>query len=77
MTKEIREAQKRHREINAAHKSSAVKVRGLKGEIIFECTGPMSDDCSVLVVRPDGTKKREFVKLDAVTFPEAEAEDAE
>jgi hypothetical protein len=46
------------------HLGKPVKVKGLKGEIIFECTGPGKGDCSVLILNEPGKPKtRKYVKL--------------
>ncbi len=73
MTKELHEAQKRCREINDTHRAAAVKVKGLKGDVIFECTGPRVEQCSVLVLQADGSRRRVMALLDDVTFPDKDS----
>lgn len=74
--KELREAQARCQEINKQYKGEPVKVRGVKAaDVIFECTGPTVEDCSVLVAQPSGRRKRVMTKLAEVSFPAPKKED--
>ena len=52
-----------------AHAGAAVKVKGLKGDVIFECVGPRLCDCSVLVLdEARGKRRRVMARLADVTF---------
>ena len=51
-----------------AHSGEAVKIKGRKGDSIFECVGPRLADCSILLLKENGKRKRVLVPLADVIF---------